>query len=149
MTIDELAALFEGRTRFVERLARELAVAGAGADPFAVARGLLPTVPEDERLEALNTHPAIGAPPERLSPASIREQGHDATPDVLADLARLNRVYETKFGFRFVVFVNRRPKAEILDVLNARITRTRSEELTTGLGELVSIARDRFTRHGA
>jgi len=148
VTVDELAVLFEGRTRFVERLARELAVAGGGADPFAVARRLLPAVPEDERLEALNAHPAIGASPERLSPTSAREQGQDATPEVLADLARLNRAYEEKFGFRFVVFVNRRPKAEVLDVLVARIGRPRSDELATALAELVSIAQDRFLRRG-
>jgi 2-oxo-4-hydroxy-4-carboxy--5-ureidoimidazoline (OHCU) decarboxylase len=130
----------------VERLARSLAAAGPRADPFDAARRLLPTVPEEERLEALNAHPAIGAPADRLSPASAREQGRDASPEVLAELARLNRAYEEKFGFRFVVFVNRRPKAEILDVLRARITRTRSEELATALGELVSIAEDRFKR---
>ena len=40
---------------------------------------------------------------------------------MLAELARLNQAYEERHGFRFVVFVNRRPKAEILDVLRVRI----------------------------
>jgi 2-oxo-4-hydroxy-4-carboxy--5-ureidoimidazoline (OHCU) decarboxylase len=65
---------------------------------------------------------------------------------VLAELARLNAEYEKRFGFRFVVFVNRRPKTEILDVLRTRIGRTRDEELDTGCRELVAIARDRWTR---
>ena len=40
---------------------------------------------------------------------------------VLAELAELNKTYEEKFGFRFVVFVNRRPRAEILPVLRERL----------------------------
>ena len=55
-------------------------------------------------------------------------------------------MYEKKFGFRFVVFVDRRPKDEILDVLRERIARTREEELDTGCRELVAIARDRWIR---
>ena len=41
---------------------------------------------------------------------SAAEQGTDTDPVVLSELAYLNQVYEEKFGFRFVVFVNRRPK---------------------------------------
>ncbi len=62
------------------------------------------------------------------------------------ELAYLNQVYEEKFGFRFVVFVNRRPKSEIADVLRERLERTREEELETAVRELVAIARDRWER---
>jgi len=155
LTLQDLAALFEGRTRFVERLAGRLAVGGGAAaagattgaarpDPFAEARTLLRELPESEQLEALNAHPAIGAP--RMSPISAREQGSGDDPHVLAELDRLNHAYEEKFGFRFVVFVNRREKAEILGVLRRRISRTREEELTTALDEFVSIAEDRYRR---
>ena len=65
---------------------------------------------------------------------------------MLAELARLNAEYEGRFGFRFVVFVDRRPKAEILDVLRRRIQRPREEELDTAVGELVAIAEDRWRR---
>ena len=74
------------------------------------------------------------------------EQGTEADPAVMTELAYLNQVYEEKFGFRFVVFVAGRPKAEILDVLGERLERTREEELETGLEELVAIARDRYQR---
>jgi len=135
LSVDELAALFEGRTRFVERLAESL-------NPLAVARAVLGELPEDAQLEALNAHPRIGAP--RLSPASRGEQGDEDDPAVLAELTRLNAAYEEKFGFRFVVFVNRRPKSVILSVLRGRIARTRAEELQTGLDDLVAIALYRF-----
>jgi len=65
---------------------------------------------------------------------------------VLTELAYLNQVYEEKFGFRFVVFVNRRSKVEILDVLRRRLERTRDEELDTAMEELVAIAEDRWRR---
>jgi 2-oxo-4-hydroxy-4-carboxy--5-ureidoimidazoline (OHCU) decarboxylase len=132
---DELAELFEGRTRLVERLAER-------DDPLGSARDVLAELTEEEKLEALNAHPAIGA--RRLSPRSAAEQGDDADPAVLTELAYQNQVYEEKFGFRFVVFVNRRPKSEILHVLRQRIQRTREEELDTALDELVAIAEDRW-----
>ena len=62
----------------------------------------------------------------------------------MAELAELNRAYEDKFGFRFVVFVNRRPKSAIVPILRERLERTRVEELETALSELVAIARDRW-----
>jgi 2-oxo-4-hydroxy-4-carboxy--5-ureidoimidazoline (OHCU) decarboxylase len=136
LTADELAELFEGRTRLVERLAELEDPLGAAPD---VVRGL----PEDELLEALSAHPAIGA--KTLSERSAREQGvTDEASE--AELERLNRAYEDKFGFRFVVFVDRRPKAAIVPVLRDRLERTREEELETGVTELIAIARDRWQK---
>jgi 2-oxo-4-hydroxy-4-carboxy-5-ureidoimidazoline decarboxylase len=63
---------------------------------------------------------------------------------VLAELAELNRAYEETFGFRFVVFVNGRPRREIVPVLRERLGRTREQELETGVDELVRIAIDRW-----
>ena len=135
---DELAELFEGRTRFVERLA-EL------EDPLARAREVARTLSDEEKKEVLDAHPAIGARA-GLSARSAAEQGTNADPAILSELAYLNQVYEENFGFRFVVFVDRRPKAEILDVLRDRLGRSRDEELQTGVRELVAIARDRWMR---
>jgi 2-oxo-4-hydroxy-4-carboxy--5-ureidoimidazoline (OHCU) decarboxylase len=137
LTADELAELFEGRTRLVEKLAEH-------DDPLGSARDVINGLSEEEKLEALNAHPPIGA--KKLSPRSAAEQGADADPVVLTELAYLNQVYEEKFGFRFVVFVNRRSKAELLDVLRERLERTREEELDTALDELVAIAEDRWRR---
>ncbi|MDQ2983057.1 MAG: 2-oxo-4-hydroxy-4-carboxy-5-ureidoimidazoline decarboxylase [Actinomycetota bacterium] len=135
LTVRQLADLFEGRTRLVELLAEQ-------ENPLESADEVIRELTDEEKLEALNAHPAIGA--KRLSARSAAEQGDDTDPVVLSDLAYLNQVYEEKFGFRFVVFVNRRPKTEILEVLRERLERTREEELETALGELVAIARDRW-----
>ena len=137
LSAEQLAELFEGRTRFVELLAQR-------EDPLDNATEVIAELDEPEKLEALNAHPAIGA--RSLSPRSAEEQGADADPVIVTELAYLNQVYEEKFGFRFVVFVNRRSKAEILEVLGERLEGTREEELETALGELVAIARDRLER---
>jgi 2-oxo-4-hydroxy-4-carboxy--5-ureidoimidazoline (OHCU) decarboxylase len=133
---EELAELFEGDTALVRRLAEV-------ENPLGQARRFARELSEDEKLEALNAHPAIGQRT-GLSARSAAEQGADADPEVLEELARLNREYEDEFRFRFVVFVDRRPKAEILEVLRRRIRRTREEELNTAVEELVAIAEDRW-----
>ena len=137
LTAEQLAELFEGRTRFVELLAER-------ENPLEAAPNVIGELDEAEKLEALNAHPAIGAG--ELSARSAAEQGADAEPAAATELARLNEAYEERFGFRFVVFVNRRPKAEIMEVLRERLERPREEELETALSELVLIARDRWIR---
>jgi 2-oxo-4-hydroxy-4-carboxy--5-ureidoimidazoline (OHCU) decarboxylase len=139
LSVDELSELFEGRTMLVERLAKI-------EDPLGRADEALASLTEEEKVEALAAHPAIGQTA-GLSARSAAEQGTaEEDPCVLADLATLNIAYEQRFGFRFVVFVNRRPKSEILEVLRARLGRSREEELDTGCSELVAIARDRWIR---
>ena len=130
LSVDELAVLFSGRTRFVERLAdREnpLEVAAEGAGELS----------DEEKAEALAAHPRIG------EPSPEQRGGGEA---VLAELERLNRAYEERFGFRFVVFVDRRPRSAIVPILRERLRRTREQELDTAVQELVAIARDRWTR---
>jgi len=131
LSVDELADLFEGRTSFVERLAQV-------EDPLGHAREVAASLTDAEKKEVLDAHPAIGA--KTMSARSAAEQGADDSPE----LDELNRAYEQKFGFRFVVFVNRRPKSEIVPILRTRLERTREQELATALDELVAIAEDRW-----
>ncbi|HUK96327.1 MAG TPA: 2-oxo-4-hydroxy-4-carboxy-5-ureidoimidazoline decarboxylase [Gaiellaceae bacterium] len=138
LTADELAELFEGRTALVEQLA-------AVEDPLGRARAIAARLSPEEQKEALDAHPRIGAR-RGLSTRSAAEQGADDDAEVLHELDRLNREYEERFGFRFVVFVNRRPRREILPVLRKRLERTHEQELATGVDELVQIAIDRWQR---
>jgi len=124
---EELARLFSGRTRLVDELA-------AREDPLGVADEVAAALPEEDKVAALSTHPRIGD-------TSPEQRG-----DVPEELAELNRAYEEKFGFPFVVFVAGRSRAELVPLLRERLERTREEELATGLRELVAIARDRWTR---
>ena len=138
LSVEELAGLFEGRTRFVELLAER-------HDPLRNAADVIAGLSEPEKHEVLDAHPAIGQK-HGLSARSAAEQGTDDDPDVLAELAQLNADYEARHGFRFIVFVNRRAKAEILIVLRNRIDNPTEEELETALLELVAIAIDRWRR---
>jgi len=135
---DELAELFEGHSRFVAHLAQL-------EDPLGQARKVLADAPEDEQVEALAAHPRIGQRV-NISERAAREQGSDEDPVLLVALARLNKSYEQKYGFRFVVFVDGRPRAEILSVMRQRLQNSRKEELAAGLDDLVAIALDRWRR---
>ena len=110
------------------------------ADMIAQMRVLLSALTEQEKIATLNAHPRIGEKADRLSARSLREQGRDRLPE----FDRLNDEYERRFGFRFVVFVNRRPKSAILEVLRRRLQRSREQEMEEGLQAIVDIAEDRL-----
>jgi len=122
---------------------------GEGGGPAAIiarAREVIQHMTEAERIAVLNAHPRIGATT-GLSARSAAEQNDGTTDrDTLRTLELLNAEYERTFGFRFVVFVNGRSRAQIVPVLQARLRRARHEELATGLDDFLAIARDRLER---
>lgn len=128
LTTAELEELFSGPSLLVDLLADT-------DDPLERAEDVALSLDPREQAAALAQHPRIGEP-------SPEQRGGD--PAIITELAYLNQVYEEKFGFRFVVFVAGRSRAEVLPVLRERLERTREEELETGLRELVAIARDRW-----
>lgn len=140
------AEAFERAPGLVERLG---SADGSSAEIVARARAVIATLSDPERVAILNAHPPIGTT-SGLSARSALEQraGEPEDPAVLAELARLNAAYEKKFGFRFVVFVHGRTRAQIVPVLKERLERTRAEELATGLDEFIAIAQDRLTNGG-
>jgi 2-oxo-4-hydroxy-4-carboxy-5-ureidoimidazoline decarboxylase len=113
---------------------------------IAKARRALDGMTESARVAVLDAHPRIGADPASLSLHSRREQGEAGDAATARALAELNEAYERKFGFRFVVFVAGRSKAEIVPVLRARLENTREAELKAGLDEFLAIALDRLER---
>ena len=149
-----LRLLFESAPILTERL--------YGDRPYASYDELLDraaTIIDDldvgQKVEVINAHPRIGERPDevrRRSSLSYGEQGYDRElaldqdelANVYARLGELNRAYEERFGFRFVVFVNRRPKSAIVDVLEERLDRSREEEIAAALHDVLAIARDRL-----
>lgn len=138
ITIEEA---LEGSTPLAEKVKRR--------GPFESSRELIETMrevastlSEHEKIATLNAHPRIGERASNLSARSLNEQGADSLPE----LDQLNDDYERRFGFRFVVFVNRRPKSQIVEVLRHRINRPREEELETGIQAVINIAEDRLRR---
>lgn len=153
---EALHPLFEAAGPLGERLAAGRPYASYGA-LLTYADGLVEQLSPDEQVTVVNAHPRIGesaATVRETSALSYREQGYDTEASIpaeelqrtYAELARLNAAYEAQYGFRFVVFVNGRPKAAILEVLRERIIRPREEELPTALHEMLAIARDRLTK---
>ena len=130
--------MFEASSPLAQRLAAEEPF-DSEADMLRRARELAATLPEADKIATLNAHPRIGERQGRMSARSVAEQG----VEVLPELDRLNDEYERKFGFRFVVFVNRRPKVKILEVLRSRLYNSREEEIAAGLEAIVDIAADR------
>lgn len=116
----------------------------------------------------MNAHPRIGAPKGTLSAMSAREQGGgqgiiiivvintscgifqsaiDDPDAVMETLRSLNAEYEAKFGFKFIVFVNGRPKKDLIPVLQERLKNQNVKaELELGLSEMMAIATDRLTK---
>ena len=124
----ELEELFGGPSQLVDLLAET-------ENPLERAEDVALSLDEREQATALAQHPRIGEP-------SPEQRGDN--PAVITELAYLNQVYEEKFGFRFVVFVAGRSRADLLPVLRERLERTREEELETGMRELVAIAKERW-----
>lgn len=99
-------------------------------------------------LEAFAGHARIGdlaALRDRFAPAA-REQGQVAEADeaVLADLLALNRAYEDKHGFIFIVCASGKPAAVMRDLLRERLPHDRTTELANAAREQAAITRLRL-----
>lgn len=143
----ELAQLFEGAPRFLQRLA-EARPFRSDAVLLERAREIAGGMPEGDQVELLNAHPRIGAEPASLSAFSHAEQGSadETAAHVADDLERLNEAYEHTFGFRFVVFVAGRPRVAMIPLMEAALSAERDDELRRGLDDVVAIAGDRLRK---
>mmetsp|Transcript_16999 Transcript_16999/g.23777 ORF Transcript_16999/g.23777 Transcript_16999/m.23777 type:complete len:181 (+) Transcript_16999:1-543(+) len=107
-----------------------------------------------DKLEVINAHPRIGQKDaSKLSKFSKIEQGmsedkklSSEEEKVLSDFQTLNADYEKKFGFKFIIFVNGRPKKDLLPIGRERMENTREEELATGIQAMMDIALDRLKK---
>lgn len=136
------AEAFERAPLLAERVGE-----GDAETVIARARAVIAAMTDAERVAVLNAHPRIGATGGLSARSAAEQRAAEATDArTLATLARLNDEYERRFGFRFVVFVRGRSRAEIVPVLESRLGRTRDDELATGLEEFLAIARDRLSR---
>jgi OHCU decarboxylase len=139
-----VAPLFEGAPHFLDRLAAARPL-GSADEMFRRARAIALSMPESEQIELIDAHPRLGAPPSTVSTMSYNEQGYDReTTEAMADLERLNREYEARFGFRYCVFVAGRSRRELVPLLEAALAAERSSEIQRALGDVVAIARDRY-----
>jgi 2-oxo-4-hydroxy-4-carboxy-5-ureidoimidazoline decarboxylase len=149
--VDMIAPLFEGAPHFLARLVAARPFAGESA-LFDAAGEIALAMPEAEQLELLDAHPRIGASVSVMSPASAAEQRAGeptisaANEAVQATLDRLNTAYEARFGFRFVIFMNGRPRSQIVPIMERRLGGRRRDEKRRALVDVIAIAQDRWRR---
>eukprot|EP01104_Vermistella_antarctica_P004384 TRINITY_DN14840_c0_g1_i1.p1 TRINITY_DN14840_c0_g1~~TRINITY_DN14840_c0_g1_i1.p1 ORF type:complete len:172 (-),score=36.87 TRINITY_DN14840_c0_g1_i1:13-528(-) len=153
---------FEASVNHLFETAPPLSAGLYGKRPFDSYEHLIDTAREvsaglsaDDKIEVINSHPAIGLKPtEQMSALSFAEQGLDKEasldPNMVTQtyerLQELNQEYEKKFGFRFVVFVAGRPKHALLPVFEERLQNPREQEVQTALEAMFLIARDRLKK---
>ena len=103
--------------------------------------------PVERKLALIRAHPDLAgkaAVAGELTPESAGEQvsaGLDRlSPEEYEAFTRMNREYRERFGFPMVVCVRERTKGSILAQAEARLARSRSEEMETALAEIAKIA---------
>jgi 2-oxo-4-hydroxy-4-carboxy-5-ureidoimidazoline decarboxylase len=98
---------------------------------------------EPEQLALLRAHPDLGTRA-RISDASTGEQrgaGLDRLDEAEYErLQRLNGEYRRRFGFPFLFAIKGSTKEDVLTALEARVGRSRDEELAEALRQVFRIA---------
>ena len=100
---------------------------------------------EDDWLQAFAGHPRIG---ERGGETENREQEGTASAsrEVLRDLVDVNRRYEEKFGFTYIVYATGKTATEMLSIARGRLDTDRSAEIATAAAEQRKITETRLRR---
>ncbi len=110
------------------------------------AREIWDGLTRDDWLEAFRAHPRIG---ERTGSAWSRQEQAGvigADQGVLDILAKANRVYETRFGYVFLISAAGKSAQEMLDALRRRLGNDPENELRTAADEQVKIMAARLTK---
>jgi len=107
--------------------------------------------PADAQLALLRAHPELASKAAirgELSNDSNREQAGAGltrcSPAEFSRLHALNRAYDAKFGFPFIIAVKGLDRSEIIGRCAERLERDRASEFATALGEVARIARHRL-----
>lgn len=109
---------------------------------------------ESDWLAAFRSHPKIGEKKTAQPVAAQSQQWsaqeqrgvQDATADAVDKLARLNREYDEKFGFIFIVCATGKSSDEILALLEQRLQNERAVELPIAAAEQAKITELRLRK---
>jgi OHCU decarboxylase len=122
----------------------------AAARPFSTLEILLASANEiwwslggNDWLEAFRSHPKIGEKKaaDPISPQSRQWSGQEqagvatASKETVDSLAALNRAYEEKFGFIFIICATGKTSGEMLSALRERLEHDPVDELPIAAGE--------------
>lgn len=102
---------------------------------------------EDAQLALIRAHPELAGKPAvrgQLTASSTAEQSGagltQCSPQELARLQELNRAYNTKFGFPFIIAVKGLDRTAIIARFAERLVRDRATELEEALQQIARIA---------
>ena len=121
---------------------------------IAQAKDVWRGLDRDDWLEAFRSHPKIG---ERKAANQVAAQSQqwsaqeqkgvaNAAPEAVDKLARLNRAYEEKFGFIFIVCATGKSSDEILALLEQRLANAPEAELPIAAAEQARITELRLRK---
>lgn len=103
------------------------------------------------QLKLIRAHPELAgklAIKGDLTSASLSEQAtaglNDCTPKEFTRLVELNRTYQAKFDFPFIVAVRGMRRADIIAAMEKRVMNTLEQEISTALNEIGRIANFRL-----
>lgn len=105
-------------------------------------------------LEAFHSHPKIG---EKKAAATVAVESQkwsedeqsgirDSAKETIEALAKLNREYEEKFGYIFIVCASGKSSEEMLAILRRRLGNDAQEELRIAAAEQAKITQLRLTK---
>lgn len=128
--------------------------AGPFASVDALHRALIDTVRRasaDEQLALLRAHPELAgkaAIAGDMTAASVDEQAsaglRHCTPREFAQIQELNRRYNERFGFPFILAVRGLDRRQIIDEFARRVERKRDVEFREALAQVARISRLRL-----
>ena len=131
-----------GSTRWAKQM--------AGARPFATLEATIASanqiwwsLDQEDWLEAFRSHPKIGEKKaaEPVSTQARQWSGQEqagvatASQEAVESLATLNRTYEEKFGFIFIICATGKTSDEMLSALRERLQHNPVDELPIAAGE--------------
>jgi OHCU decarboxylase len=113
---------------------------------FATGDSIWWSLPPEDWLEAFRAHPKIG---ERATHQWSREEqasARHASENTLHQLRDLNKTYEERFGYIFIVFANGRGAHSILETLKVRMNNSPETELRIAAEQQLEITHLRLKR---
>ena len=156
MTLDELNALpaeeaervflsLCGSSRWARRMAEQRPYASR-AELEDCAEDRWRKLEHHDWIEAFSHHPRIGDRTATGAPRTEQSGMARAPAPMLREFERLNRLYEEKFGFVFLIFASGKTAEEMLDALETRILNHRDVELKNAVDEQAKITRVRLAK---
>jgi 2-oxo-4-hydroxy-4-carboxy-5-ureidoimidazoline decarboxylase len=130
---------------------------GSEAALFAAAEEEWARASDADVIEALTSHPRIGASLDELRKkyaaqaswsAAEQSGASEASEETLRALRDGNVEYEARFGHLFVVCATGKTAAEMLAILRARLPNEKNDELRIAKGEQAKITRLRLEKLG-